>query len=115
MPSPRQRRGTDAENRAADLLLRQGCVILARHVTSRFGEIDILARDGETLVAVEVKYRANDKMGRAVEGVTSAKIEKIHAALEDYCARKNVAAEKIRIDLVAIDGDEIEHLIGLGS
>ncbi len=95
-------------------MLQKGYVILARHVTSRFGEIDILARDGATLVAVEVKYRANDRMGRAVEGVSPSKIEKIYAALEDYCARENIAAEKIRIDLIAIDGDEVEHLVGLG-
>lgn len=97
----------------AELLRRKNFEILGQHITSRFGEIDILARDGETLVAVEVKYRSNDAMGRAVENVTPAKLEKIHAALEDYCAREKINAEKIRIDLVTIDGDVIDHLVGV--
>src|SRR5690349_17682069 len=113
MPSPRQRRGTAAENRAADFLQRKKFEIIGRHITSRFGEIDILARDEQTVVAVEVKYRSTDAMGKAIEGVTAEKLEKIHAALEDYCAREKIKAEKIRIDLVTIDGENIEHIIGV--
>lgn len=113
MPSVRQQRGTAAESQAVELLRRKNYEIVGRHVTSRFGEIDILARDGEILVAVEVKYRSNDAMGKAIESVTPAKLEKIHAALEDYCAQENIESRDIRIDLVAIDGDQVEHLIGV--
>ncbi len=113
MPSVRQVRGTAAEDQAVELLRKKNYEILGRHITSRFGEIDILVRDGETLVAVEVKYRSNDAMGQAIEGVTPAKLEKINAALEDYCAREKIVAPDIRIDVVAIDGRRIEHFIGV--
>lgn len=113
MPSVRQQKGKVAEDRAVDFLHQKKYEVLGRHVTSRFGEIDILARDGDTLVAVEVKYRSDDAMGRAVESVSPSKLKKIHAALEDYCARENITSEKIRIDIVTIDGNRLDHLVGV--
>lgn len=113
MPSVHQLRGAEAEDQAIDFLHSKNFQILGRHVTSRFGEIDILARDGEMLVAIEVKYRSNDAMGRAIESISPSKLEKIHLALEEYVARNKINAEKIRIDLITIDQDVIDHLVGI--
>lgn len=113
MPSAHQQRGATAEDQAVVLLQKKKYAILGRHITSRFGEIDILARDGATLVAVEVKYRSSDAMGTAIESVTTTKLEKIQAALEDYCQREKIIAKNIRIDVIAIDGQRIEHLMGV--
>lgn len=113
MPSSRQIRGHDAEHAAENFLLKKGLTIVDRHVTSRYGEIDILARDGETLVAVEVKFRSNEAMGRAIESMTSQKIERVHSALEDYCDIHEISGTPIRIDLVTIDGETIEYFPGV--
>lgn len=114
MPSARQRRGTEAEQRAADFLSERGMQILDRHVTSRFGEIDILALDGKTIVAVEVKARRNAKFGRAVESLTEAKITRIENTLHDVLNKRGWAERPYRIDLVTIESDGIQYLAGLG-
>ncbi len=116
MPSERQIFGTEAEHRAADFLQRKGFVILDRHVTSRYGEIDILAQDGDTIVAVEVKSRRNkSKFGSAVESVTDLKLEKLEAALHDVLEKRGWQDRPIRIDVVTIEPQGIKHLVGVGS
>jgi putative endonuclease len=109
MPSPRQRRGAAAEDRAAEFLIAQGLRILERHVTSRFGEIDILAEDGEVIVAVEVKARRNEAFGVALEAMTDSKVEKIFAALHEVLEQRGWQEREFRLDVVAIDGNRLEY------
>lgn len=114
MPSPRQLFGREAEDRAANFLLDQGYTIHDRHVTSRYGEIDILSQDGETLVAVEVKARRGpSKFGRALESVTDLKVEKISAALHEVLEKRGWPDKKIRIDVVTVEPEGIDHVVGV--
>ncbi len=115
MPSPTQRRGGLAEDQAVLFLRRRGYEILGRHITSRYGEIDILARDGHTIVAVEVKYRRSSRFGTARESVTSRKIANIAATLAVYCEKNTMQHDDIRIDLIETDGDRVGHIIGIAS
>lgn len=103
MPSAKQVLGTRAENAVADFLRRRGYNILQTHVTSRYGEIDILARHGTTWVAVEVKIRRSDRFGTAVESVTPQKIEKLLLALHDYLDKHEQPTDDVRVDVVALD------------
>lgn len=114
MPSPRQRFGTAAEDRAAEFVQQRGLNILERHVTSRYGEIDILAEDGTTIVAIEVKARRNETFGRAIEAMTESKIEKIFAALHDILEQRGWSDREYRLDVVTIDGNEIEYHQAIG-
>lgn len=114
MPSVRQRAGTIAEDQAAEYLVARGFQILDRHVTSRFGEIDVLALDGEIVVAVEVKARRNAKFGRAVESLTEAKLTRIANTLHEVLSERGWATRPYRIDLVTIEPAGIQHLIGIG-
>lgn len=118
MPSPSQISGQIAEDVAAKFIQSKGYLIIARHVTSRFGEIDILARDGDALVAVEVKARRNRKFGTAIEGVTRKKLEALEMVLTEYIQRHTPATTSWRIDVVTVEyrGDEetIAHLKGVG-
>ncbi|MBI5467138.1 MAG: YraN family protein [Candidatus Kerfeldbacteria bacterium] len=109
MPSARQRRGTAAEDQAAAFLQQKSYRIIDRHVTSRYGEIDILAADGETIVAVEVKARQSAAFGRAIEAVTPAKLAKITQALDDILHSRNWSGRPIRIDVVTIEPGSIQH------
>src|SRR5918998_1739405 len=71
MPTdPRHDFGKMGEDLACAELTRRGYAILARRYRTRFGEIDIVARDGATTVFVEVKARAGDQFGGAAEAVT---------------------------------------------
>jgi putative endonuclease len=114
MPSPRQRYGTESETQAEAYLRAKGFVILDRHVTSRFGEIDILAQDKKTIVAVEVKARRNQKFGRAIESLTEKKLQNIAAALHGYLQNHQLSDKPIRIDVLTIEPDGIGHVIGVG-
>src|SRR5205085_10870047 len=69
-PTPAQATGGDAEERATALLARHGLAIIERNYRPRLGEIDIVARDGEYLVFVEVRSRAASAYGGALASIT---------------------------------------------
>ena len=74
---------------------------MARNVASRFAEIDIIARDGEYLVFVEVKGRKDDKHGSGFEAVTHRKRRKIVSEARIYAAQKGLSETPIRFDVIA--------------
>ncbi len=79
-------RGKDAEARAAKFLEDRGLHIIARNYHSRFGEIDLIARDGTTLVFVEVRARGSNTFGGAAASITAAKREKLVRTALQYLA-----------------------------
>jgi len=103
MTRERQSLGKSGEALAVEELERRGYAILARRYRTRHGEIDIVARDGETTVIVEVKARATDEFGSAAEAVTPRKQRRLVAMAVDYLARHDLADCPCRFDVVAID------------
>jgi len=79
-------RGKDAEARAATFLESQGLHIVTRNYRSRFGEIDLIARDGATLVFVEVRARGSNAFGGAAASITASKREKLVRTALHYLA-----------------------------
>jgi putative endonuclease len=102
--SARQILGKTGEDLAVRELQRRGYAILARRYRTRFGEIDIVARDGETLVFVEVKARRTARCGTAAEAVTRWKQRRIGAMALDYLAWSGRLDVRCRFDVVAVDG-----------
>jgi TIGR00252 family protein len=78
--------GKFAENRAEKMLQDAGLSILQRNYRCRQGEIDLIARDGDTLVFVEVRSRSRRDYGSAAESITPAKRRRIIAAARHYLA-----------------------------
>ena len=76
--------GPRAEALAAEYLARQGLRIVARNFRTRFGEIDLIAKDGETLVFVEVRMRSSRRFGGALESITAQKRARMIAAARGY-------------------------------
>jgi putative endonuclease len=105
------RRGESAENLAAAFLERKGLKILARNYRCRFGEIDLVALSGGSLVFVEVRARASEAFGGAAGSITAAKRRRVVAAARHYLARHRVQ-RACRFDVVLIRGrsQEIEWL-----
>jgi putative endonuclease len=66
--------------------MRQGLTIVGRNFRTRFGEIDLIARDGRTLVFVEVRMRRSMRYGGALESITAAKRARMLAAANGYLA-----------------------------
>ncbi len=107
------RRGTAGEDLACQHLRRQGFVILERNYRCRTGEIDVVARDEDTLVFVEVKERGDASHGGAVEAVTGPKRRRVIRAAQHWAAVHHESESRVRFDVVAIDhapeGPTIRH------
>ena len=98
------RRGEAAETLATEYLRGQGLVIAARNYRCRFGEIDIVARDGATLVFVEVRRRRSEAFGGAASSITAAKRARLVTTARHYLARLR-EAPPCRFDAVLIRGE----------
>ena len=94
--------GKTGEDLACAELERRGYAIVARRWRQSRGEIDIVARDGPTLVFVEVKAREGHAFGDAAEAVTRIKRRRIVRLATEYLARMQVADCPCRFDVVSI-------------
>ncbi len=100
--------GAQFETVAAELLKQQGFHILEKNYRCKTGEIDLIAREGEYLVFIEVKYRKNARKGFAVDAVTREKQKKICRTADFYMRQHHMFGDMcIRFDVAAIDGKEI--------
>ena len=79
-------RGAEAENLAAAYLQQAGLTLVARNYRCRFGEIDVVAREGKTLVFVEVRMRSSNRFGGAAASITAAKRAKLLRTARHYLA-----------------------------
>ena len=104
MTMARQALGKSGEDLAAEELERRGYAILDRRYRTRHGEIDIVARDAETIVFVEVKVRLTAEFGTAAEAVTPWKQRRLVSMATDYLVRHQLHDRPCRFDVVAIDG-----------
>ena len=104
--------GKTGEDLACRELARRGYVILARRYRRRGGELDIVARDGPTIVFVEVKAREGRAFGGAAEAVTAIKRHRIAQLALEYLARHRLEGVPCRFDVVSIhlgpDGPALE-------
>lgn len=103
--------GKLAEDNAVLYLRKKHYKILERNYACRAGEIDIIAKHGDTFVFIEVKKRADTKVGRPEEYVTYSKQKKIILCAQMYIYKNNLEDKKFRFDVIAITGEEIEHII----
>lgn len=104
--------GRHGEDLAHRFLRRQGFVIAARNwrPPQGGGEVDIVARDGEYLVFVEVKTRRSGGTNAPERDIDEAKMEAVRRAARDYVRRAGADPELVRYDAVAIDGTRLTHL-----
>lgn len=104
--------GSAYEKKAAEYLTGQGFRILEQNFYSRYGEIDIIAKDGRYLVFIEVKYRRNSSCGNPLEAVTAKKQKRICRTAFYYCTKMGYGDRApCRFDVVAIEGEqEIIHI-----
>jgi len=105
MSSHRVTFGKTGEDLACRELERRGYAVVARGYRRRGGELDIIARDGQTLVFVEVKARHARAFGEAAEAVTWLKRRRIQQLALDYVMRHHLADCPCRFDVVSIHFD----------
>lgn len=94
--------GQEGESIAAKQLKKCGYKILEQNYRNKIGEIDIIARDGETIAFVEVKTRRNDHFGGPKWAVTYQKQRKISMVALSYLKEFQLSGHKARFDVVAV-------------
>jgi len=104
-------KGEIAETIAVSFLSKQGYTILEKNFRFGRGEIDIIARDGDVLVFVEVKSKQSDAEGRPEDEVDQRKQTQVRRIAEGYLHIHGIRDVPCRCDVVAIVGDERSHVL----
>lgn len=110
--------GSRGEALAGEYLERRGFSIIERNWRNRHGELDLIALDRGTLVAVEVKTRSGRGYGNPLEAITVRKANRLRRLLHDWRRERGYRRARLRIDAVGItlrQGGEprIDHLQGI--
>lgn len=101
--------GSVYEKKAVEHLIRNGYKVIHQNFRSRIGEIDIIAKDEDYLVFIEVKYRKNANIGFPSESINKNKILRISKTAQYYMQKNRLSEDiKCRFDLVIILGDKID-------
>lgn len=111
--------GAYGEEVAAGHLIRAGVEILDRNWRCEVGELDIVGRDGATLIAVEVKTRSSIAFGHPAEAVSARKLKRLRQLISRWLIAHERHAPQIRIDVITViqgasGPPQVEHLIGVG-
>ena len=104
--------GSIGEDMAVEFLKSRGVKILERNYQNRFGEIDIIGREDNTLLFIEVKYRKNESFGYPLEAVGFAEREKIRKMARFFLNENHYYHYNIRFDCIGIIGSQIEWIKG---
>lgn len=110
--------GRHGEAVVARSLEQAGWHVLARNWRTARGELDLVARDGTTVVAVEVKTRRGTRHGSPLEAVTPAKVARLRHLLAAWLAQQSESFEAMRIDVVGVllpaaGAAQLEHVRGV--
>lgn len=106
--------GKRSEIIAADYLKEKGYKVLEVNYKNKIGEIDLIAKDGDYLVFVEVKARLSQKFGHPFEAIDERKQQKIHAVASLYMVKNHKYGSNCRFDAISILGlenPEIRHIV----
>jgi putative endonuclease len=101
--------GRDAEARALTFLLKQGLTLIEKNFRCRAGEIDLIMRDADMLVFIEVRSRKDRRFGGAAASVGPVKQQRLWRSAAFYLLRFR-KPPVCRFDLVAIDGEDLRWM-----
>ena len=107
------KRGEGAEQAALDYLLAAGLTLVARNWRCRRGEIDLILREGATLVFVEVRQRSDTRFGGAGASITARKQSRILLAAQHFLMANALTDDDCRFDCILLSGtssNDIEWL-----
>ncbi|WP_113700174.1 YraN family protein [Nonomuraea lactucae] len=108
--------GRHGEQLAVDYLEAEGMKIIERNWRCRYGEIDVIAEDGDTLVVVEVKTRSSRSHGTALEAVRPSKLTRLRMLAAKWLAGQPRTFHAVRVDVIALErfaGDySLRHVRG---
>lgn len=98
----KDRTGLIGEEQAAEFLRSHGHRVLERRWRTSTGELDLITRDGDELVAVEVKARRGTGFGHPLEAVNAQKLHRLHRLLAEYAATQESWPAERRVDVIGV-------------
>lgn len=107
---PNNIQGKRYEAMATSFLKQKGYEIIKNNYSNKLGEIDIICKDNDIYVFVEVKFRTSSKLGRPIEAITAQKLHKITMTATKYLKEHKLLDSQIRFDAIEILNDEIRHI-----
>ena len=102
--------GKIGEDKATEYLKKSGFKILDKNYKTHVGEIDIIAKDGEIIVFIEVKTRTTENYGAPAEAVNKQKQEKYFKVASEYLVKNNLIDFECRFDVIEILDGKINHV-----
>lgn len=110
--------GRYGEDVAVATLSEAGWQIITRNWRSAQGEIDVIARDDQTLVVVEVKTRSGTQYGHPAQAVTEAKLARLRRLTAQWLSEQDEWFDEVRIDVIAVvlrrvGRPQVDHLVGV--
>jgi putative endonuclease len=108
--SPNQSLGNWGEEQAAQYLEARGLLVVDRHYRQKWGEIDLICRDGATWVFIEVKTRTKKSLPSALDAITFHKRQRIIRAAMSYMKWKRLEECALRFDVVLIEAGRFEWI-----
>lgn len=103
-------KGQYGEDRGVATLRAAGMRIVERNYRCKLGELDVVARDGDTLVFVEVRTRGRSDRGDALETIGAPKRRKLARVAAQYLAVRRPDAPRIRFDVIGITAGVVTHI-----
>ncbi|PPD31733.1 MAG: YraN family protein [Methylomonas sp.] len=97
-------KGETAEQQALVYLQQQGLQLVCSNFRCKLGELDLVMKEGEALVIVEVRFRKSEQFGGALASITAQKQARIVAATQHYVIINRLSHMAIRFDVVALSG-----------
>ncbi|UCX03343.1 YraN family protein [Shewanella glacialimarina] len=103
--------GELAEQHAREYLQQQGLTFVTANVRYKFGEIDLIMKQQQTLVFVEVKYRKTQAFGGAINALSAKQINRIRLSANAYLQQQGINPP-CRFDVIAINNTQISWIQG---
>ena len=95
-------KGKFAENKACQFLLQQGLTLIEKNYRCRNGEIDLIMRDKDQIVFIEVRYRKNEDYGTAIDTINQSKVKKLVTTANHYLTTHQLDTPA-RFDIIGFD------------
>ena len=105
--------GQRAEQRAKNYLQTQGLKLISQNYSSRYGEIDLIMEDNDSVIFIEVRMRKNNDFGGALASIDSKKQKKISNTAQQFMSNKGwLNSKPMRFDAIGIEDNNIEWIKG---
>lgn len=96
-------KGGFGETFACNYLVKRGFKIIYKNWTCRWGELDVIAKDSDTLVFIEVKYRTSQRFGKSYEAINFKKKQSLMRSINYFLLSDNFSGVSWRVDAVCLD------------